>query len=117
MDFITSVKTCFGKYATFGGRASRPEFWYWTLFAWLLSVVALVVDTALASGAGAEPGMQLASTVISLATALPSLAVGVRRLHDVNRSGWWMLLALTVVGCVLLLYWFVVPSKNEGNRY
>ncbi|GAB7078387.1 DUF805 domain-containing protein [Megalodesulfovibrio paquesii] len=117
MDFTTSIKTCFGKYATFKGRASRAEFWYWALFVWLLSLAAMAVDTFLANGASPEPGMQLCSTLVSLATMLPGLAVTVRRLHDVNRSGWWFLVAFTVVGCLLLLYWAVMPSKDDGNRY
>lgn len=118
MDFVTAIKTCLGKYATFKGRASRSEFWYWTLFTWLLSVAAMIVDSAISGGmAAAEPGMQLGSSLVMLVTWLPSLAVSVRRLHDVNRSGWWFLLAFTVLGCVVLLYWFVKPGRDANNRY
>ena len=118
MDFVTSIKTCLGKYATFKGRASRAEFWYWTLFTWLLSVAAMIVDSSLGGGmTAAEPGMQLVSTLVMLAIWVPSMAVSVRRLHDVNRSGWWLLLAITVLGCVVLLYWFLISSRDANNRY
>lgn len=118
MDFVTAIKTCLGKYATFKGRASRSEFWYWTLFTWLLSVAAMLVDSAMGGGvSAAEPGIQVVSTIVMLAIWMPTLAVSVRRLHDVNRTGWWVLLALTVLGAVVLLYWFVMPSKDANNRY
>lgn len=118
MDFVTAIKTCLGKYATFKGRASRSEFWYWTLFTWLLSVAAMLVDSAMGGGVSAtEPGIQVVSTIVMLAIWMPTLGVSVRRLHDVNRTGWWVLLALTVLGAVVLLYWFVMPSKDANNRY
>ena len=118
MDFVTAITTCLGKYATFKGRASRAEFWYWTLFTWLLSVAAMFVDSALGGGmAAAEPGMQLVSSLVILVIWVPTMAVSVRRLHDVNRSGWWFLLVFTVLGGVLLLYWFAMPGKDAGNRY
>lgn len=118
MDFVTAIKTCLGKYATFKGRASRSEFWYWTLFTWLLSVAAMLVDSAMGGGvSAAEPGMQVVSTIVMLAIWMPTLGVSVRRLHDVNRTGWWILLALTVLGAIVLLYWFVMPSKDANNRY
>ncbi len=115
MNFFDAVKTCLMKYATFQGRAARAEFWYWTLFSWLLSLAAMAVDQA--GGADGTGGAQLASTLVMLATWLPGLAVAVRRLHDVNRSGWWFLVAFTGIGLLLLLYWFVQPGKDEGNAY
>lgn len=117
MNFFQAVGICFKKYATFAGRATRSEFWYWSLFTWLLSLVALAIDASLTDGVGPIGGKQLFSSLVALATLLPSLAVTVRRLHDVNRSGWWFLVAFTGIGLILLLYWSVVPSRNEGNRY
>lgn len=80
MDFITAIKTCFSKYATFHGRAGRAEYWWWVLFAALMNLaVSMSRMTAIA-------------TIAGIALFLPNLAVSVRRLHDVNRSGWFLLL-------------------------
>ncbi|HEY4318830.1 MAG TPA: DUF805 domain-containing protein [Herbaspirillum sp.] len=103
MTFIDSIKTCFKKYAVFDGRAVRSEYWWWTLFA-------LLVSTAM-SAAGQW------SVALSIALFLPSIAVAARRLHDIDRSGWWQLIALVpVIGWLIVLYWMVQPSK-EPNRY
>ena len=117
MTFFQAVGICLTKYATFAGRATRSEFWYWTIFTWLLSVAALTVDASFASGDAAFGGKQLLSSLVALATFLPSIAVTVRRLHDVKRSGWWFLAAFTGIGLILLLYWAVVASRDEGNTY
>jgi uncharacterized membrane protein YhaH (DUF805 family) len=104
MTFVESIKSCFKKYAIFDGRASRSEYWWWTLFALLASI--------------AISGFSLRlSNVFSVAIFLPSIAVAARRLHDIDRSGWWQLVALIpVVGWILMLYWLVQPPK-EPNRY
>ena len=105
IGFSNAIKICFTKYATFSGRATRPEFWWFCLFAALVTnlVGAVIGDSA--------------ALVCNLVFLLPSIAVGSRRLHDVGRSGWWQLIALTVIGLLLLLYWFVSKGKNEGNKY
>jgi len=117
MTFFQAVSICFKKYATFAGRATRAEFWYWSLFSWLLSLIALAIDTSFSKDVGQGGGSQIVSTIVALATFLPSLSVTIRRLHDVKRSGWWFLVAFTGIGLILLLYWAVVPSRNEGNKY
>lgn len=104
MTFIDSIKNCFTKYVTFDGRASRSEYWWWTLFALLVSIIAGVIGERF-------------STVVSIALFLPSIAVAARRLHDIDRSGWWQLIALIpLVGWLIMLYWLVQPPK-EPNRY
>jgi uncharacterized membrane protein YhaH (DUF805 family) len=100
MNFGQAISTCFSRYATFSGRASRPEFWWFFLFQVLVSLAAQMLGGVIAG-------------VIGLALLLPGLAVGTRRLHDVGRSGWWQLLALTGIGLLLLLYWFVQPSSAD----
>ena len=115
MDFMTSIATCLRKFATFKGRASRPEFWYFTLTVWLVSIIAMVLDQALFGGSASEnPSMPLTS-IVNLVVFLPVLSVSVRRLHDVNRSGWWYLIALTGVGVLLLLYWFAKKGTEGEN--
>jgi len=104
MTFGESIKVCFSKYADFTGRAVRSEFWWWTLFTLLVS---------LATGYVSE----IASGLFSLATILPSLAVGARRLHDTDRSGWWQLLwFIPIIGWIILLVWFIQEGK-EPNRF
>jgi len=117
MSFFQAVGICFKKYVTFKGRATRSEFWYWSLFSWLLSLAALAIDSSLSGGAGHMDGKQLFSTLVALATVLPGLAVSIRRLHDVRHSGWWFLIAFTGIGLILLLYWSVLPSRNVDNHY
>lgn len=119
MNFQTAVATCLRNYVTFSGRASRPEYWYFFLFSILVSLGLSIVDTAMfgpVEGMGGSNG-PLAS-LFSLAIFLPSLAVGVRRLHDSDRSGWWLLLVLIpVLGFLVLIYFFVQPGTNGPNRF
>lgn len=109
MDFATAVKTVLTqKYAKFDGRAMRSEFWWFTLFSFVTSLVLGIVDGVL--------GIALLQNIFGLAVLIPSLAVGARRLHDVGRSGWWQLIALTIIGIFLLIYWYVQPSEGD-NQY
>jgi uncharacterized membrane protein YhaH (DUF805 family) len=113
MDIQTAVKTCFNKYATFSGRASRSEYWWWTLFVIIANVILTAVDFAIGFG---EWG--LFSNIFSLATLIPSIAVGARRLHDVNKSGWWQLLAIVpLVGWIILLIWVIKKGSIDENRF
>ena len=119
MDFITSIKTCLFKYVDFTGRASRAEFWYFTLFTILLSVVAEILDAALAgqsvwSYSGFFGPM---SSIVTVVTTLPCLAVAARRLHDVGKSGWWQLLYLTIIGTILLLIWYSSRTQKSENKF
>ena len=119
MDFITSIKTCLFKYVDFTGRASRAEFWYFTLFTILLSVVAEILDAALAgqsvwSYSGFFGPM---SSIVTVVTTLPCLAVAARRLHDVGKSGWWQLLYLTIIGTILLLIWYSSRTQKSEDKF
>lgn len=104
MTFGESIRTCFTKYATFEGRAARSEFWWFFLFTFLASAAASMINDTL-------------SGLVSLATLLPSLAVGARRLHDTNRSGWYLLLWLIpLVGWIILVIW-AIQEAREPNRF
>jgi uncharacterized membrane protein YhaH (DUF805 family) len=118
------------KYASFRGRARRAEFWWFTVFAALLETAAMLVDfsmgrgpftaAALASpdGAWTLAALGPAYVAVSLFLVLPSIAVAVRRLHDINRSGWYYLLGLApVIGPVILLFWFFKRGTAGGNDY
>jgi uncharacterized membrane protein YhaH (DUF805 family) len=111
MDFISAIKAGFRHYVTFSGRAPRSEFWYWTLFAVLVTLAAQIADNALFD----DPG--LFGPLVSLALFLPGLAVGIRRLHDIDRTGWWWLIALTIIGLILLIIWACVKGTSGANRY
>lgn len=127
MSFADAVRSCLRNYVTFRGRAARPEFWYFALFVFLGSLLTGLLDVWI-FGTGSMshgPGQaEFRSTggplgaIFSLGTFLPSLAVGVRRLHDTGRSGWWLLLPLIpLIGALVLLYFFVQPSEPLSNAY
>lgn len=118
MDFLSSISNGFCNYVTFRGRACRSEYWYWVLFLVLLGIVTSILDTAIFGIQVLDRGsVSPLNAIVSLLTFLPSWAVGVRRLHDVDRTGWWMLIVLTVIGVVLLFYWSVKRGTWGPNRY
>ena len=81
------------KYAVFGGRARRKEYWFFVLFSVIITIVLVIVDSMIGRF-DSESGLGLLSGIYSLAVFIPSVAVLVRRLHDTSRSGWWLLIAL-----------------------
>ena len=108
MDFQTSIARCFEKFATFSGRASRSEFWWFVLFANLISLPLLLFSPAT---------RDLMRILHALLFALPTFAVGARRLHDIGKSGWWVLLMPTIVGLAPLIIWWATPSDERKNEY
>ena len=116
MDLTTSVKVCFKKYATFEGRARRSEFWYFCLFCLLVGVVTLYIDISVL-GYTIEEEYTPLNTLAYLAVFIPSISVTARRLHDIGKSGWWMLLALTGIGIILLIIWYVTDGEKKKNRF
>ena len=113
LGFPESVVRCLRKYATFRGRATRAEYWWFSLFNTLLGMVVYAAVQHL-MGTEAADG---AASIVQLALFLPMLAVGVRRLHDIDFRGWWMLLGLTVVGIIPLIIFFCLPGKQAPNRF
>ena len=104
MSFIEAVKSCFSNYVGFSGRASRSEFWWFMLF----YVICAVVGGFLGDVAGG---------IVGLILLLPTLAVQVRRLHDIGKSGWWVLIGLIpLIGQIVLIYFSVQPSGG-ANEY
>ena len=113
MDFATSIKTCFSKYAVFSGRASRSEFWWFALFGLIGGIVTAVIDVMILGYSTESYGPT--NIIFTVITFLPYLAVGARRLHDINRSGWWQLIVLTVIGIILLIIWWATVGENKKN--
>jgi len=113
MNFGTAIKTCFSKYAVFSGRASRSEFWWFCLFGFIGGIVTVVVDVMILGYTVEDNGP--VNIIFTIIIFLPYLSVGARRLHDINRSGWWQLIVLTVIGIILLIIWWATIGKNEKN--
>ena len=130
MGFKQAVSTCFGKYATFKGRARRSEYWWFTLFT-LIAFVVLFGPAMLLSylnescGINIDGGPWLVGTIISAVLAMagilfclfiiiPSISVEVRRLHDTGRSGWWLFWSVVVVIVATSVPFFVLGSKAFG---
>ena len=104
MNFSQAVAACLRKYADFSGRAGRPEFWWFFLF----QVVVMIVTGMMS---------EILNGIAALGLLLPGLAVGARRLHDIGKSAWFLLLALIpILGFLVLLYWSVQPSDG-ANAY
>ena len=105
------------QYADFSGRARRKEFWMFVLFNTIFAIGAMLIDRMF--------GMTIQGLaygwiclIYSLAVLLPSLAVGVRRLHDIGKSGWYYIIALIpVAGWILLLFWFCKDGQVGENEY
>ena len=104
------------KYAVFSGRARRKEYWYFVLFNIIIAVVLAVIDRVIGTSHGGGAG--LLGSLYSLAVLLPGIAVTVRRLHDTDRSGWWLLIGLIPVIGAIVLFVFVVGDSTPGeNQY
>jgi uncharacterized membrane protein YhaH (DUF805 family) len=110
MNFGDAIKSGFSNYANFLDRACRSEYWFWVLFTVVCSIVAYILDVGI--------GLPVTRLLFELVTFLPSLAVAVRRLHDLDRSGWWILLFLIpLIGAIVLIVWFCTQGTDGGNRF
>ncbi len=115
MNWFITVLT--KRYAQFTGRARRAEFWYFTLF-YLLIYVGLAIVDALTGMLRMESGLGLLSGIFALAALIPSIAVAVRRLHDTNRSGWWVLMGFVpLIGLIVLLVFYFQEGTAGDNQY
>ena len=124
--FLGAVKRAFQKYATFSGRASRSEYWWFTLFTFLaflaLGIPAGALGTATSTDGGQTPGpagvpFLILLTVFYFAILVPSLAITVRRLHDAGYSGWLILLNLVPVGGLVIFIFTVLGTSPAAAKY
>jgi uncharacterized membrane protein YhaH (DUF805 family) len=115
MNLQTSIKTCFNKYAVFSGRASRSEFWFFALFGLLGGIITAIIDVMILGYPFEQNGP--INLIFSVALFIPSLTVACRRLHDINKSGWWQLLWLTIIGGILLIIWYATEAENKKNKF
>lgn len=105
------------KYTEFIGRARRKEYWYFVLFNVIVSFLLIIIDNVIGTF-NWDSGYGLLSTVYSLAVLLPALGVSIRRLHDIGRSGWWILIGfIPLIGAIVLIIFFVKDSQPGENHY
>ena len=109
MGFGEAISSGFSHYVGFSGRASRSEFWYWYLFVLILSIVGNIIDAVI--------GMPIFGAIVSLGLLLPNIAMNIRRLHDIDRTGWWILIAFTGIGAILLIVWACMKGTTGSNTY
>ena len=119
-EFLTVMR----RWRDFDGRSSRREFWMFTLVILIASFVLGFIDAFLFGGFETVPaGETFVTPVVSFSnafsviTVIPSVSVSVRRLHDINRTGFWILISLTVIGLVLIIYWACLRSDEGDNQY
>ena len=103
------------KYAVFGGRARRQEYWFFVLCNVLIMIALGLIDALI--GISGDARRSILASLYSLAVLLPTIAVGVRRLHDTGRSGWWMLLSLVPVANLVLLVFLALDGERGPNAY
>jgi uncharacterized membrane protein YhaH (DUF805 family) len=105
LTFFEAIRICLQKYADFTGRAPRSEYWWFVLFVLIAQLCLRILWAPL-------------GFAFAIAIFLPHLAVGARRLHDTNRSGWWLLLAFVpIIGEIILIIWFCQRSAPVANRF
>lgn len=117
MGFFEAFSHCLQKYAVFSGRASRSEYWYFILAGTLIGLIAIFFDIVLFNSS-LDSDLSPLNTITSLALLLPQLAVGIRRLHDIDRTGWWLLLIfIPIIGWIALLVFFCSKPTEGPNRF
>jgi len=114
--------TVFRRWRDFSGRSSRREYWMFTLVLIIIAFVLGILDGVMLGVMGytlneAETQLFTLGNAYSLVTLIPSISVSVRRLHDIDKSGWWLLLVFTGIGILLIIYWACLGSDKDENRY
>ena len=99
-------------YTNFSGRARRKEYWYFLLIQTGLMIIAMILDTIIF-----DTGVGLFYILVALGLFIPNLAVTIRRLHDTNRSGWWILISLIPLLGILLIVFLASDTKFESNQW
>jgi uncharacterized membrane protein YhaH (DUF805 family) len=122
MNFVEAVKSGYQNYVNFSGRSSRSAFWWWALFQVIVSIVIGSVEGGGQASMG--DGMMMSynagpiAMIWSLANLLPGLAVSVRRMHDIDKSGWWVLINLIpLVGWIIYIVWACQKGTSGQNRF
>ena len=117
MTFQQAIQSGFRNYVNFEGRASRSEYWYFVLFTFLVSMALNIVDLILFNSGSNGLHINAFGALFSLAVLLPTLGLYFRRLHDTERSAWWLLLNLTIIGGIVTQVFNCLPGTPGPNRY
>lgn len=113
INFFDAIKICFNKYFVIDGRASRSEYWWFFLFNVLFDILCELLDSSM----GFEYEEYGMFFFVSLITVIPMITVTARRLHDVDKSGWWMLISFTIIGIIPLFIWTISKGEESKNRF
>lgn len=114
MGFGDAIKSGFSGYVKFSGRSSRSEYWYWVLFILLVQLVLGVIESAVLP----ITSRGLLVGIFGLIVLLPNIAVSARRLHDIDKSGWWLLIGLIpILGAIVLIVFFCLKGTDGENRF
>ena len=115
--FVGAIKKGFRGYVVWNARSTRSEYWWWSLFSVIVAIVASVIDTAIFS-TDMMMGVGPVSGIVTLALFLPGLSVWIRRLHDTDRTGWWVwIMLIPIVGAIVSLVFVLLPSKMGPTRW
>jgi uncharacterized membrane protein YhaH (DUF805 family) len=119
MNFRQAIAACISKYIVFEGRACRSEYWYFYLFFSIVGLFVIILDQVFFSDYETSPFRPPPFyTLFALTVILPWLAVAVRRLHDINKSGWWLLLYFVpIVGAFIVFFWSIKAGDRASNRF
>ena len=118
VSFGASLGLYFRNYFSFNGRSSRGAYWWATLWLFLLGIATIILDMVLfPTMVASEMDVAPLNSLLSLGTFVPSLSLWVRRLHDVGRSGWWILAMFTIIGLIPLIWWSVQPGQRRENSF
>lgn len=116
MSFEDAVKNVLiNNYMNHRGRASRSEYWWFYLFLVIVQFITGIIDGFVFGWDYNDPVW--ISNIVFIATTLPSIALAARRLHDVGRSGWWILISVTIIGIIPLFIWSVMEGEEHPNQY
>jgi uncharacterized membrane protein YhaH (DUF805 family) len=115
--FVGAIKKGFRGYVVWNARSTRSEYWWWSLFVVIVAIVASVIDTAIFS-TDMMTGVGPVSGIVTLALFLPGLSVWIRRLHDTDRTGWWVwIMLIPILGWIATLVFVLLPSKMGPTRW
>ena len=115
VGFVESLSLFFKNYLNFSGRSGPSAYWWYLLWSLIFTILFALIDS-LALDISAEDLFSL-SSAFALITLIPSISLSFRRLHDIDKSGWWLLISLTIIGIPVLIYWAIKSGDRQENSY